>query len=717
MKVVQRLVLGPLWLLLISAALISAWFREGLLFAGGEGGIPFYNPTKYLTLISHTWYDAGTGFPVIGFIPGIPYFTIVEYIYKLGVSAVTLQALTFLILIVVGTLSVFYLIKETIGRELGERKNVIVSLVSSIFYLLNPFSMTQIWGRGNYPQFFAFTLVPLFLLLFILGIRKKNPAFGIAALLVSFIFSPIFFSPTQTLVLFAPVFVYLIYYLLTTKSRAEYAYALGFSVLFLLFWLAANSWWIIPYYKTGVEVYSQSLSGTEANVGSLIGVSRQYPLPSLIRLMHDGYFYEARYYGDSYSSPLFIAVSWLIPVVSLVSVTVFRKLAHFKFYALLFFLGLFVSLGANAPLGWLFTFLFKNIPILQAFRNPYEKFGIVYLLAYTPFFALGTVIVANRVSLHLKNLWRNKLSSSHMTIAVLVVLISGIFVWPMWMGRFAGGYKINPWVEVPDYYRTADDWLRERGGDFRILQAPLIPGEGIRYTWENSYQGAEPSEYLFAASSIGRNTGRNKIYYNILLERFDSFQANVFGPDPDTSNSAFRSKELYQELEKLAVRYIVLHRDLDESIAGSKSPEETAVFLEKQPRIKKVKTFGELDVYEVDISDRAARIYSPDVQTEFIRYSPTHYEVDIKDSKGEVELYFLDLFDTGWEAFVGGEKVSEYYRVFDYANAWKINKKGDYKVTIKYKPQEYVYAGMKISGVTIILLVLMGIYSWRKRRL
>jgi len=59
----------------------------------------------------------------------------------------------------------------------------------------------------------------------------------------------------------------------------------------------------------------------------------------------------------------------------------------------------------------------------------------------------------------------------------------------------------------------------------------------------------------------------------------------------------------------------------------------------------------------------------------------------------------------------------EHNKVFSYANSWEI-KDSSSKIFIKYKPQDYVNLGTKISTYTLVGLVIVFIYLWieQKRR-
>ena len=100
-------------LILIPIILTSICFRKGLLYAGGEEGIPFYNLSKTLELSSYVWREAAGGVPIIWLLPRAPFFRFFSFLYQNGTNAVLPQALTFLILMVTATVSVYLLVKET----------------------------------------------------------------------------------------------------------------------------------------------------------------------------------------------------------------------------------------------------------------------------------------------------------------------------------------------------------------------------------------------------------------------------------------------------------------------------------------------------------------------------------------------------------------------------------------------------------------------------
>ncbi len=682
--------------IILPLLLVLIWFKKGLLFAGGEEGVAFYNLSKNLSLISYLWYDANGGYAISIFLPRISFYSFLEFFFKLGIDGYILQALTFYLLMVVGSLSVYYLVKEVVTKELSKEAQKVISFISGIFYLFNPYSLTQVWGRGLLAQMFSFALMPLFLLFIILGIKRRKFLYAILGVFASFILSPAFVMITQVVVIWTPVLIYFVYNFLTSKDRVSRLFIFRYSIFLIVTWVLVHAWWLIPTFKVGGQVFSVVSNNFQENLGTLLGVSPYFTISYVLRLTQKFIIFTANTYGKIYTTFFFGAISWIIPVVSIFSIAYFKKIKELKFFLIIFLLAVFASLGSNPPLGYFFILVFKRFSFLQSFRNPYEKFGLVLMLAYTPFFALGLY--------RLNEMLKKRFSDA--VLLLIVFLVSGVYVWPLWKGNFSGAHA---WTKIPGYYKEADTWLMSQKVDGKIIQLPLMAGDGAIYNWEFPYQGIEPSEFLFTRQSIGRIVVVNKIYYNVLLQRFGNFTPYSFGPDPDISKSEFRDKELWQELAKLNVRFIVFHNDMDDQFIGAgKTKENFREYLKGQKNIKKVNTFGQLDIYEVEFSDKISHIYSPQIKTEYVRINPTLYEVKLLEGK-PASLYFLELFDPNWIAYGEDGGLLEHKKVFSYANSWDI-KNSSGKITIKYKPQDYVNLGIKISTYTLIFLILVLLY-------
>lgn len=700
--------LGPKGIILFCVVIVTIWFRQGLLFAGAEEQLSFYNYTKSLDLFSYSWLAVGTGMPTLLSLPRIPYFSVFETLYRIGFSAVFLQALTFFIIILSGILSVYYLIKETLADVIKEQWKTLVPFLGALFYFLNPFAMTQIWGRALSYQSFVFALVPSFLLFFILSLKRRNLIYCVLAVLSSLIFSSAYLSPASVISSWSAVGIYLLFYIYISRNNfRNVLFALSSFLLLIFLWVITNSFWIYPILKYGNELITGTLSSID-NVGSLKGLSPNSRIYNVIRLIHREYYDGT--YGSFYSSFLVILISWLLPVFGIFSLSVFKKGAHFLFYLILFIVGIFVTIGANFPTGILFIWLFEHLPLLAILRNPYEKFGINLSLAYAPFFALGIMVLSEKLSA--KKVW---LRNTYLLIFVFLQFV--LLVFPFWKGNFAGGVKTSFWVKVPDYYLKANNWLSSQKEDFNILHLPLLPEDGVTYTWEHPYEGIEASEFLFDKTSIARNYDFNKDYYSALIERFGIAQPTANLPLWSNNNLDFKDESLIKELAKLNVRFIILHHDINYKFRRALSPEDSARYIESINGISKVNTFGQLDIYKVNIPNDIGLIYSPDIIVSYRKINTTSYLVDVKGAKTKVNLYFLQQFHPSWKASISGKEVENHSEMFSYANKWTIDKIGDYQVEIRFVQQDAATLGSKIAHLSfglVVIILLLPLFKIRK---
>jgi hypothetical protein len=654
------------------------------MFGGGEEGLPVHNLTGFTNLISHIWHKANGGYPAILHLSRIPHMWLISKLYEFGINALFLQIMTFILLISTGTLAMFKLTREFVSNNK-------TSFVSSLFYLFNPYSMSQIWSRGIYAQFFAFALVPAFLYLYIRGLKSKNVIYISLAILTSFILSSAYVVITNVIVLWIPVLLYLVIFLFDNREKKRLQlYSLLYTAILLIFWGLSNSWWLLPTISTASSAYYHFLTGAN-NLDSLRGMSQMYFKPQWVIRLYQGFiFFLSNAYDNAYSHLSFRLLGWLTPLVAFCSVVYLKTHKTLWFVILLWIIGFSFSIGTNLPTGAIFTWFFTNFQFLQAFRNPYEKAGLLLMLPYSILFSFG---------------WSWIFKKSRIVALAILIGVCGVLVWPMWTGRV-----LNAWVKVPKYYKEADSWISSQNGDFKIIQMPLVAGDGVRYDWQNTYQGIEPSEFLFTISSIGRNVAFNKIYYNILLQRFGIFSPGSFGPDPDTSLSEFRSKELWEELVKLGVRFIVFHRDYDQNTVQSNSL-NTKENLEQEKNIKYLRTYGKLDIYEVLTPQPTNRLYSPNTKLETTKLSVDLYKVKIINATESAIINLLDLYDPDWELYIDNQKVSTHNTVLGYANGWILNKTGDYEATVRYSPQDYVWLGWKVSLATLILVFICIIAS------
>ena len=335
------------------------------------------------------------------------------------------------------------------------------------------------------------------------------------------------------------------------------------------------------------------------------------------------------------------------------------KRKYWMFFTTLLFVGLFISKGTNPPFGFeFFKVAFEGLPFLAILRNSYEKFGLVFLLPYSIFFAYGIVEISARITRPI---------NKFIFLGMVSLAFFGYLVLPLWIGSVFPDYYF---VSVPSYYEELSEFLNKDTSDGRVLMAPMLPSHGVRYSW--GYRGDEPSRYLFDKTIISRYSN-SKYYSEIYSGLIDAFSS--------------KSPNLEGILTKANVKYIVLNYDIDWEAVGAVSPEFFKSVLEGRNSIRPVGKFGNLEAFEYIGNKNFSFIESLGKGAPSLVYkklSASHYKISAMDSKGDFKLIFKQTFDDYWEAFVENEKIDRHYVIYDYANAWDIDQKGDFEINIKY---------------------------------
>ena len=527
-------------LILIPLILVVIWFRNGLITGGGEEGILFYYPKKTLELSNSVWVEYGTGGSAVGWLSKAPIIYLATLFDKFGLPLFIFQLTLFYTLMVIGVLSVYFL---TINLVDEYKSKNIVSLISAIFYLFNPYTFSQIWGRSLYTQYFAFSLLPLSLLLFYLGMRRKKYIFGFFIAITSVPLAAAYGFSTFIVVYWLVLLFYFIFRVLTSKDRKkEIIFGIKFSFFTFILWCLFNSWWFISLLSSFGNFYSGYISGVEENLGTLLGVSRSYSLDVIVRLLHRGYFFDASAYSQIYSTLPFQIISFIplcFVLIGLIKILRNKELIKFRFFVVLLILGLVISLGANPPFGWLFVWFFKNVTPLQAFRNPFEKFGLVLVLGYSVIFAYG--LVASLEKSKLKNL----------ILLLVVVLTCGIYAWPMWTGRVIAGSDKKIGLDIPSYYKDLRQWLKNQESNYRLLMTPIWAGDGAFYRWNDAarYQGIDPMVFMLDQPTIS-STSRAPFYFEFISSVRKYMERENVAP---AVSSFFRAKFLIDRKDAIFI--------------------------------------------------------------------------------------------------------------------------------------------------------------------
>lgn len=458
------------------------WFHKGLLYGGGESGLPFYNLSLSVKTSLNIWQNSYLGFPTYYEIPMLPLFLISYLLSIFRIPSFFIQAAINFCLISVGMTSMYFFLYRTVYQEFKYSR---LSLFGAVFYFLNLYSMSQVWARGLYMQSVPFASFPLIFLFLHLALNERKKIYFLITLLISIVL-PVGIAPSYILSLWLILAILFAYSLIFPPKKTHRLMILFYLILLLLGWITINLWWLSSLILLNSSMYLSNKL-TNESLGTLLTISRSSSLFSVIRLTQDSLFNTPWLFSSFYQTIFFQVFSWITPFLAVFSLRSVKRSKFLKLFSIFFIISLFICLGAGFPFGFIFVWIFNSSPIFQVFRNPYEKFGIVLLIFYTPFVTLGFF--------KLSEILRNRFKSLGLALIYIFLIITFIvLVWPIWTGAVIRTNEPKNLVKVPKYYEQLNKWMDQNNKDkSRIIMLPFLPGEGVTYNWDgNIYSGIDP---------------------------------------------------------------------------------------------------------------------------------------------------------------------------------------------------------------------------------
>jgi hypothetical protein len=96
----------------------------------------------------------------------------------------------------------------------------------------------------------------------------------------------------------------------------------------------------------------------------------------------------------------------------------------------------------------------------------------------------------------------------------------------------------------------------------------------------------------------------------------------------------------------------------------------------------------------------------------FEKIDSTKYKYNVKNAFSPFVMVFSELFDASWI----NSNSTEHFLVNGYANAWKINRTGDFDGIIEFYPQRLLKIGYIVSGVSVTFGLMLVIYLLIRHR-
>jgi hypothetical protein len=559
------------------------WFREGLFIARGDY-FPYreINPLNSLNNDLYLWSPQNIG-NSNRMDYSLSYEIILLFFRSLGLTAGSAQIIIQIFFFLGAGLSMYYLSKTVYP------KHELAPLISGIFYMFNFFVLQT---RLIIAMAWTYTFLPLLIALLIKIIEttyqhgskaanKSIISFAIiSAISVSFASS----NPGYVIIIIVNLLMVLLYYMIVQKQIRP---ILGNITKLTLISIPLNLWWIISIFN---YLWSPSVFNPQINATAWAWTEARASFLNLF-LLNGRWSWRPEYipYINAYSNPILIVLTF-IPFLLAATALLFKsRKSYFNAYLMLIILAfIFLAKGLHEPFSQLNLLLYTYIPSMTVFRESVTKFT----MALMPFLAL---LIGYAVD-HFANLKISRIKPNRVTKTVIVTFFTCTFIvaaFPLVTNPIEAKTQQLPfssYVQIPNYWNQATDWLNNQTGEFKILVTPPDDFYQMPYNW--GYYGTDNFlEQLIQKPIIST-------YYTYSYKTNPDSTLNL--QELQSTIKYNRTAEFKAFLDLLNVKYILQRNDVYYNFTGRNiiSPDEMQTFLTQQPYIHLAQKFGQLYIYE-----------------------------------------------------------------------------------------------------------------------
>lgn len=537
----------------------------------------------------------------------------------------------------------------------------------------------MISGGGQMVIAMAYSITPYVLVLFIKLLDEKN--FNIRKSIIvgliaslQLIFDPRVFYLTSISVLIYFVTVHLGKNWIMGFAKKCFSIFVSFAIVFLV-----HSFWLIPLLLTNRNPIEQ-LGQAYSTAGAVKFLSFA-KLEQTISLLHpywpENIFGKIGFMRSEFLVMPLLAYSGLLFLNKLTSL---REKKLVLFFSSIGLIGAFLAKGTNDPFGNIYLLAFDHIPGFILFRDS-TKWYILVAISYSVLIPFSVWKIHNWLESKRKFLFTSfQLSNSFkifnfQNIFLFLVLFYLVFIIKLaWMGQLGGTLKKH---NIPQDYIKLENFLSKDKLYYRIF-------------WVPSYQ-----RFGFRSDIHPSISGQN------FIDKYNPYDVVKY----------LKNENSQLELQKLAVKYVIVPFDSQSEIFLSDRKYDKIQYLKnieiltQISYLKKIEGFERIAVFEVP--NPKDHFWSPSA-TLGINYkyiNPTKYEIIVKNAKKSDVIVFSESFDKNWIARNESIKYKvssiKYHELF---NSFVLPQNGDYSLTVYYTPQDWVNAGMWVSGLSLLTI-------------
>lgn len=480
-------------LLLLTLLLIYLNYEPGTYLIGWDNLNPEFDITENIRRAFFSVWQEYRGPGLLGGMAhaaDLPRTLLIALLLAVKVTPDLIRYLTTFLPLILGPLGVYLLFYNHLFKgKLDSRTIQFASFLGALYYLLNlntlqtffvPFE-TFTWFYGALPWLLFFVLT------YLTHPSKRNL---FILFLISFFSAPAFYVETIFVVFFVALMPFLIEFLRQQKHKISHIKTTIFSLFGLiiphLFWLLPVAFFVLTNGHIPEQAKNNLLSSPETYARNL-----QFATFKDTALMK-GYLFNYLDLGQDNKYTYLLSV-WrshldisIINLIGFLSFTLVLTGLYYSFkkrfswthsFVALLSVCLFFLLGGGLLIN-------QNIPLVgELFRSPFTKFSIPLSLAYSFFFAIGTIFLLDLFTF------------LHSRLTYYLTLFTVAFSLIIFMSPAFSGNLISPAMrqQIPSEYFSLFSYMRTQNPSERIANFPQFSNWG----WESYHWGYRGSGFLW----------------------------------------------------------------------------------------------------------------------------------------------------------------------------------------------------------------------------
>jgi hypothetical protein len=492
-------------LVVITTALLHIYWNKTIIYFDDDW-FPF-NPTALSQELRYAWYSKNGGTQT-GALPSL-YISLWYYglhsLFQLPLWFA--QFFTVFLLMLIGAFFMYKTVQRIFVITGSQHGCFLPGLISSLFYMMNPYSMVVVFGNHLQSSFFAWTFYPLFTysLLKFLDLRER---YGIIySMLAAF---SLYLSTWGSLKIWITLTLYTLFFsvwatyihkrLLGKVQKSRYLLFLGcFMVLF------------IPSVLTFLNAYSQATSiASKSNWDTLVAIfllrNEGATILNVFRLWGMNILYEPWYVAGPRYLDIFVKLTpalsmngilMFIPILFItipLIVRIRKRGTYLFFYILLVWLLTQLSI-VHGPFATLFLYLLNEVPVLYVYDDPWFASGLFFIFTICILLSLSirAFLEEQLLSTSLIKLVKPKQSFHWNANKIIALVLLVFYLLPQSFLFISGSYVphgtiYNAKMDIPDNVKQAVNYINLNPLAGKVLAFPTISGR-VTYDWPHYFFG------------------------------------------------------------------------------------------------------------------------------------------------------------------------------------------------------------------------------------